>query len=488
MLFSREAIENKKNYLDCILIKPELIELVLADNFGSETTFTHMKRIWEPGGGSTLFRVVQRDSSYLLKVKHRSVYVESRLESENDFSQVPSLLNEYNFLRELASDNVPKVIFYDERDKFCFLALEWLETFPSAMQKLTSVEIVNAWEMIEEFVKSLYARGIVHTDIHEGNICFRGTLPVLSDFEEARYLVQEVPFTESLDYIGKNRYGSTGDFPAGADDVKGNTSLDRLRVVFKTHIRNKLPELISECNFDHTCSFNADELQESDERIYQSLNFRDVKVEGQRPVFDRRSLIVNYLLRRLSSKSDTLVTYLDIGCNVGTFCFSASPLVSGSIGIDAHARYIDLANVLSFLYDYINVKFYCLECGNNSLETVTKNADLVTVLSVYHHVSNKQKLLHDIRSLRPNCLLMEMATQERYYPERLNLESEIEFIRNETGFSNIHLIGKSSDYSRPLVLFSHEELGRKDRWIFKILNSKLARVLNPCFELLRWKC
>lgn len=481
MLFSREALENKKNFLDSILMKPELIASVLVNNIGCESTFTHMKRIWEPGGGSTLFRIVQGDSSYLLKVKHRSVYVESRLESETDYSKVPSLLNEYNFLRELASDGVPEVIFYEERDEFCFLALEWLDTFPCAIKKLTPVEIVKAWESLEEFVKSLYIRGVVHTDIHEGNICFRGTLPVLSDFEEARHLVQEVPFSESLDYKGKNRYGSTGDFPAEAADVKGNTSLDRLRVVLKAHIRNRLPELISECNFDHTCSFNADELQEPDERIYQSLNFRDVRVEGQRPVFDRRSLIVNFLLKRLSSKSDTPATYLDIGCNVGTFCFSASPLVSASIGIDAHARYIDLANVLAFLYDCSNAKFYCLECGNTSLEEVTRHADLVTILSVYHHVSNKQKLLHDIRSLRPNCLLMEMATQERYYPERLNVESEIEYIRNETGFSNIHLIGKSSDYARPLVLFSNEELELKDRWILKMLNSSLARVLKPCF-------
>jgi tRNA A-37 threonylcarbamoyl transferase component Bud32 len=213
MLFDPESLQNKMHFLDAVTFMPGLADNVVARHLLRPFQVVRLPRVWEPGGGATLFRIDSTQGAFLLKVKHRTVWVESRLECEPDYIRKPSLENEYEFLRIMAGAWAPQVLFFDEQDAFQFLAVEWLESFDLAISKMAAPALLDVWEGIVDAVQKLYERGIVHTDIHEHNICFRNGRPVLCDFEEARYLRQEVPFEESLDFAGFNKYGNVGEFP-----------------------------------------------------------------------------------------------------------------------------------------------------------------------------------------------------------------------------------------------------------------------------------
>jgi hypothetical protein len=480
MLFFKEALDNKMNHLDGILSRPELLVEVVKDHLGPMWEFSRINRFWEPGGGSTLFRLSDGTKNCLLKVKHHSVFVESRLESESDFMRVPSLRNEHDFLQKLLSDLTPLVVFYDERDEYCFLALEWLETFSIAVERLAADELMMAWDRLESFVRSLYQQGIVHTDIHEGNICFSGNSPVLCDFEETRYLLQDVAFEDSLDYQGKNRFGNVGDFPASTGKgIGGLTCLDRLRKVFRKEILAKLPAFLESCNFDGGCPFNLDELQEEDRRVYQSIAVGDIRVSGQRPEYDTRKEVLRYFLRRLSRRFGP-VSHLDIGSNMGMFCFCAAelPFVQLSTGLEAFSTYVVAADLLKFLIDTRKVRFRKFVCGKNALDDIDGRVDFCTMLSVYHHIADKDRFLDDLVRKRPHAVLAELATQERYYPERGDVWREIQYIKERLRVPFAHHIMFSRDYHRPMVLFSHDSLSLYDRIMLRLLNGAPAALVR----------
>ncbi|MDT8303003.1 MAG: hypothetical protein RQ760_16100 [Sedimentisphaerales bacterium] len=479
MRFSAEAIENKKIQLDAIDKYPELVKDVVAGHIDEDFTLQRLRRYWEPGGGATLYCIVTKVSRYFLKVKHASVFVESMLESETDYIRLPSLQNEANFLSILQSDDVPDLLFYEERNGFSFLAMEMLTPFAEGVDTLLVSELLAAWTDLESFVRSLYDRGIVHTDLHEGNLCFRKSRIVVCDFEEARCLAQHLPFTESLDYCGQNRYGEVGSFPSETNKgIPGLTSLLRLKEVFKSRIRTALLRYLVECKFDHTCSFNADVLQHEDSRIYQSVDCDGILITGQRPLLDGRKHILQYLLAKHWIESKEALHHIDLGSNLGTFCFVAAtvPYVSASIGLEAFDRYIVAANALRFLYDAEKASFVRFVCGESKLKDLGMGGEIIcTMLSVYHHVENREFFLSDLLSNRPVMLLAEFATQERYYPERGSLVAEIEYIRDYLGYKAANTVSVSSDYKRPLVLFSDGTLKKIDNIYFRMAGKKFFK-------------
>ncbi|WP_418791075.1 protein kinase domain-containing protein [Phosphitispora sp. TUW77] len=479
MIFDQEAINNKIKYLDKILQNTELVNEVVNKHLSKPYEIYKLDRVWEPGGGSTLFKIATAYKEYLLKVKHKSVWVESRLEKEKEFTRKSSLLNEYEFINYISTEWVPEILFYEEANDFCFLALEYLQTFNKLINKISVVELLDVWREIYDNVYYLYLQGIVHTDIHEHNICFRNKKPILIDFEEAKFIAQKMDFKDSLDYIGQNQIGNVGEFPSGFG-IEGFTCLSRLKNVFKLLVTNSLPQLIEECNFDHSCPFNKDELQHPDQRIYQSINLPGIYVEGQRPIRDSRKLIVRYLICLLG-RHISPINYLDIGCNLGMFCFQAavSPIVRRSIGVEAHSKYVDLANILMFLNDIPNTDILQFICGEDRLDELDSKIDFITMLSVYHHISQKEKLLKEIKILNVQYLLGEFATQDRYYPERGSLNDEINFIQNKTGFKFCYLITKSKDYNRPIYLFSNSYVSVIKRLFIKILSSRFYFLGTP---------
>lgn len=498
MLFDPESLKNKTQYLDAILGKTEIVNDIVSNYIAGSFQLTHIPRIWEPGGGATLFRIDSEDSCFLLKVKHASVWVESRLECDPNYLRIPSLGNENNFLQKLGSYNwVPKVLFYHEEHEYQFLAVEWLSTFNQATIDMSVEQLISAWESLSGAVNSLFALEIVHTDIHEHNICFRNGQVVLCDLEEARYLKQAVPFEESLDVCGSNRYGNVGQTPQNEGMIKGYSCLNRLKQLFKSMIKKKLPDFLTESNFDSSCPFNLDELQEPDSRIYQSIDTPDYQLAGQRPQKDERMALFSYLLGKLGQKNGA-ITHLDLGSNMGSFCFQASRLtfVAKSIGLEAYNKYVTASSALRFLYDYPKTYFYEFICGKDTFASlfaspkfltdhnVPPKIDLVTMLSVYHHIQAKDAVLADLKSLSPRCLLVEFATQERYYMERGDLQTEIEHMRRILDYKHSHQLALSSDYRRPLILFTDDSLSILDSVFVRVLFSKYRPIAEGFLALI----
>lgn len=462
MLFDSEVIHNKLHYLDTILTNTNLLERVVSKHLTGEVIIKHLPRVWEPGGGSTLFCLESQAGKYLLKVKSSAVWVESLLESELNSLHKPSLSNEHEFLLYLNRVGVPwvpRLFFFEEADGLHFLATEWLGSFSESAINMSATNLLNSWEDLQNAVLFLFENGIAHTDIHEHNVCFRNDQIVIIDFEEARFIRQELPFKESLDVAGINHYGNVGEFPLINGGVAGFTCLNRLKQVFQSIVKENLPRLLSACNFDQNCPYNLDALQEPDSRIYQSIQIDDLKIAGQRPVFDSRLQLLTFLFNRIGSKNKP-IKHLDVGSNMGVFCFTLSniPCVIQSIGVEASHDYVEAANSLAFAYNFKKTEFHKIHCGEESLLKVASGTNVITMFSVYHHIASKDSFLSDLQQLNADYLIAEFATQERYYLERGNLNSEIEYIRSRLGFSSAQQLSVSEDYARPIVVFSRQPL------------------------------
>jgi len=452
--FNKDVIQLKKRYLDSV---PDTLVRKFAEHIleSEQIQLIPVKRPWNPGGGSQLFIAKSETRECFIKAKHQSILVESVLESEQEFIQISSLENERNFLSKLShSHHIPKLLGFEKYDDYIFLATELLSPF-STIDKLSPIQIVKSFEQLYSFVRELYNMNIIHTDIHEKNICFREDLtPVIIDFEEARYKEQNVPFECSLDVAGQCNGDDVGNFPIQNDnDISGFTCMNRLKKVFKKVLKEKLPEYIAKCNFDNSSSFNLDTEQQPDERIYQSINLPEIMIKGQRPVDDERYKYVNDVLTYAYSILGRYLNIVDLGSNMGMISFfCASKNISSSInGLEGDPRYVEAAKILSFYNDSdkaITFVEYATGTAPYSWKT-----DVLLMLSVYHHISDKDAFLRELAAQNITCVLGEFATQERYYPQRGNVHAEIEHIRNVLNFKYAQQISITSDYKRPMVAF-----------------------------------
>lgn len=458
MRFHQTVLDLKERYLD--RTPPELVRRAATEFLGQPPeSLREVPRQWTPGGGSQNFLIRAGSVQYFLKAKHKSLLVESALESEPGFSQTPSLENEYNFLTTLApSPHVPVVAGFAQHGDWLFLATEALRPF-DALREFSPPQMVDAFAQLSNFVRGLYEKGIVHTDIHEKNVCFRGLTPVLIDFEEARHFPQAVPFEQSLDMVGVCGGDHVGDFPVlekGA--VPGPTCLARLKKVFASALRPGLPAYLAQCNFDCTSGYNLDVEQQPDERIYQSVILHDMTIAGQRPVEDARLVQVRHALEYAHSVLGRPLDVVDLGSNMGMVSFFCGdfPHTRRVTGLEADARYVEAARVLAFYSDRPSgVDFVRYMTGSAPYAWAT---DVLLMLSVYHHVADKDAFLDELSTREITCILGEFATQERYYPQRGSVAAEIEHIRKTLGFRHAEYIALSADYQRPLVAFHNGDV------------------------------
>jgi glycosyltransferase involved in cell wall biosynthesis/predicted Ser/Thr protein kinase len=460
MQFNPTALAAKQRHLDAILADPDrLARVVRALLSDAPAAITPLPRPWEPGGGASLFAVATASTRYFLKVKHLAVTVESKLEAEPAFSSEPSLRNEHQQLQRLAGQPfVPAVHGYAEDGDHAFLLLEWLTPFATATAALGAAELVATYRAIERAARALFERGLVHTDLHEGNVMFRDGAPVLVDFEEARALAQPGPFAESLDAVGRTALGDVGEMPAGDGRRAGLTCLARLRAVFADLVRARLEPLIQSCNFDSSCPFLTTLDHGSDERVYQTIQIPGLTIAGQRPPDDPRIPVIAAVAERLF---DRPYTHLDVGSNIGMFNITMAqrPEVRRSFGVEAYDKYVELSQALGFLAGVDDAVFHCVVGGEDSLaeRLAGESIDLVTIYSVYHHIRNKERFLADLAALAPGYVMLEMASQPECYEGR-TWESEVERIAAGLGMPFGQALGRSGDYARPIVLLSREPI------------------------------
>jgi malonyl-CoA O-methyltransferase len=473
MRFDPEALSNKQAHLDRVLELPWIVDEVLRRNLRTSYEVAHLPRSWEPGGGSTLFRVDAGPEQMLLKIKHETVWVESALEGEPGFPRKPSLSNEVDFLTSLSGEWLPRVRFFDEEAGFQLLALEWLEPFETANERLDAAALLRAWQDLRAAARALFDQGVVHTDLHEHNLCFRGDRIVIVDFEEARRLAQSGPFEASLDACGETSLGNLGAYPESDHYEPRWTCLARLEQVFRDRVSERLPELLARCAYDRDCEFNRDPLQEPDPRVYQSVRVGDVEVAGQRPAEDRRLDWLRILLRGLARDLGP-IHHLDVGANLGAFCIAASreACVDRSVGVEGAAPFVDAARALAFV-EGSDAEFHVKVCGRDALAGEIGDANVVTLLSVHHHIESKDAFLADLARIGPEVLIAEMASQDRFYPERGSLAAEIDEIQRVLGLGHRETIATSGDYGRPLLVLSRAPLSRRLRTECRI------RALDP---------
>lgn len=456
MQFNPVALDAKQRHLDAIHQDPERLARTMRALLPDVPyELTVLARPWEPGGGASLYRVTTAQATYFLKVKHLAVTIESKLECEAEFSPEPSLRNEQRQLERFAgSPFVPIVFGYAEDGDHAFLLLEWLQPFEAVVATLGAAALAETYGAITTAARTLYERGVVHTDIHEKNLMFRGTTPVLVDFEEARDVAQTVPFERSLDAIGRTDAGDVGEMPAAPDRVGGLTCLERLHAVFAALVAPKLETLIASCNFDSSCPFLTTLDHGSDERVYQTIQIPGLTIAGQRPADDPRIPMIAAVGARLF---DRPYTHLDIGANIGMFnvTMARRPEVKRSIGVEAYDKYVELAKVLAFLSKVDNAEFHCAVGGDDSLPERLggRTVDLVTIYSVYHHIRNKERFLADLVALKPAYVMLEMASQPECYEGR-TWESELERIARGLAMPYGQVLGESADYQRPIVVLS----------------------------------
>ncbi|MCC6764889.1 MAG: glycosyltransferase [Deltaproteobacteria bacterium] len=463
MEFNPAALEQKRSHLDAIHADPARLARVLRALLSDAPyELAPLPRPWEPGGGASLFRVTAAAATYFLKVKHLAVTIESKLECEAEFSPEPSLRNEQRLLQRFAgAPFVPVVHGYAEDGDHAFLLLEWLTPFETVAPTLGAAALAEAFRAVTAAVRALYTAGIVHTDLHEKNLMFRGATPVLVDFEEARELAQPVSFERSLDVVGRTDQGDVGAMPAAPGRIGGLTCLDRLHAIFAELVQPKLEALIASCNFDSSCPFLATLDHGRDERVYQTIQVPGLTIAGQRPADDPRVPMIAAVGARLF---DRPYTHLDIGANIGMFniAMARRPEVARSIGVEAHDTYVELARVLAFLSKVENAEFHCAVGGEDSLveRLAGRRVDLVTIYSVYHHIRNKERFLADLAALGPSYVMLEMASQPECYEGR-TWESEVERIARALLMPYGEVLGQSDDYARPIVVLSRLPLPAK---------------------------
>lgn len=471
MLYSGSALKLKRKHAGSITPGTPLLKEVLSEYIKEPYEIFSLEREWSPGSGASLFKISTKSRDIFLKAMNLEITIESKLEKEKCFIDIAAIRNEHDFIKvikeKLNLENVPGIIFYTERNNFGFLATEWLTRFSDLIESLDMDEIMRIYNCIHNFAYCLFKNGIVHTDIQENNILFRNKTPVIADFGETRYLQQDLPFNDSIDYKGTNRYGHLGKMPLTKNSgIKGYTCLSRFKKVFDKYIIKKLYGFAKECIFDNSCPYNKDVLQEEDRRIYQSIQIGELKISGQRPFVDERHLAAKTIIEKFILKYGSLV-YVDIGSNTGSFCFEIAKLkgISRCIGIEAYEKYVKFANALKFILNSPKTVFYNIVCGEENMQNKIPELNVqsdkrkfVSLFSVYHHIENKESCLDWLKELSPAGVMIEFATQERYYRERGSWDKEAEYIKEKLKVKYANKICTSADYKRPIVVFSDESI------------------------------
>lgn len=483
MQFNPQALSEKTKHFDEIKQHRAVLKNVIARNLGDDFEIAENQPIWR-GGGATTYIVRTAQMKVFLKVKNRSVCVESKLEEEPAFIDEPSVEHEAKMLEAArnAGVGVPETVFFDSEGDFQFLATSYIgSALLEYLEKTTVEETLNIWDELIQYVRRLFDAGIIHSDLHEHNMRVDNGHLVLIDFEEARFLRQNCEFEQSLDYRGSNGISSLGTFPfADKQDFSVKTnSLLRMRQVFKKFLAPKTAAYVRECNYDSSNGICAALDHGKSELTYQSIRNDFFSVKGQRGMEDCRPDLLEAVLRILSANRNW--TFVDIGSNNGLFCREISKRFGGqirTIGLEGFHGFNVLAKALAFLEDCRNSSYVDFLCGDDDLQALGIGGDcFMTICSVWHHIQNKEAFLDQLRELNPRFIFFEMPIQKECYDGR-TWEKEIAVIKEKLGFSGECFLANSNDYKRPLILLSR---GAFPELLRRKLEAAARRIFFPTF-------
>lgn len=483
MQFNQITLDAKIQHLDEIKKYPDVLSHVLDRNIKGKFVITEQSRIWT-GGGGTPYVIETEHGKFFLKVKHKDVTVESKLEEEDSFIHEPCIFHEKQMIERACSVGVraPKIFFFDEDSGFQFLATEFIpESLEEALSRASLEEILELWEDLKKNVRILFNSEIVHSDIHELNLRVDNNRIVIIDFEEARELKQDCKFEKSLDYVGKNNKSSLGEFPL-ADRQKYKmrlNSLLRMREVFNKYLIPKVSEYIKECNYDSSNGICITIDHGYSDLTYQSIQNEWISVKGQREQKDNRPKLIWSIMKCLGATDD--YTLIDVGSNNGLFCREISQYSEGTvrgIGLEGFRKFNILARALAMMEGCDNVEYYDFLCGKDDLADLNiTNHCFMSICSVWHHIQDKAIFLNQMKKTDIKYVLLEMPVQEECYEGR-TWEEEVQRIKMSLGFESKVVLGNSHDYHRPLVLLSKSKI---DSELEQKLIDYTKKILNPSF-------
>lgn len=141
-------------------------------------------------------------------------------------------------------------------------------------------------------------------------------------------------------------------------------------------------------------------------------------------------------------------TILDLGCGVGSFCFTLSKKGAKVVGVDIDKEIIEVAQDIS---DYYNqgVVFKCDTIDLNYLRSITEHYDYVLFLSLLHWIcplSNDSMIREYFRELEriTDNIVFEMGGSDYSYEKAENATA---FINKYSNFI-YHKIGQADRYAR----------------------------------------
>jgi len=157
---------------------------------------------------------------------------------------------------------------------------------------------------------------------------------------------------------------------------------------------------------------------------------------------------------------------LDIGCNIGSFCFRFCSQFDGlaALGIDADRDVIAAANAIARLFRIDRVEFSTREFGTDEDRDLPQS-DVVCCLSLLHHIFGLQgreaglNVVKKLRGLTLKTLFFEIGCPEETdspWAKGLKVslpggEQELCDLLEESGFSRPIVAGESSSHLAPVI-------------------------------------
>ena len=483
MQFNAFALKEKMDHLDEIKKHPDVLKDVVSRNIDGDYMLSENQRIWI-GGGATSYTLNTKQGKFFLKIKHKAVTVESKLEEEKGFINESCVEYEKNMLQhaEKTGVNTPEIIFFDTEGDFQFLATSYIpDSLLDVLEKASVEETLNLWDNLVSDVHKLFDAGIVHSDIHEYNLRVRDGRPVLIDFEEARFFSQKCKFEQSLDCCGSNGISSLGEFPFASQQsysVKTN-SLLRMRQIFRKYLIPKTLEYLKKCNYDSSNGICTALDHGVSELTYQSVQNKYFSIKGQRGLKDKRPDLIETVLKNLSANDNW--TFVDIGSNNGLFCREISKKFQGkirTIGLEGFHKFNVLAKALAFIEDCKNIEYKDFLCGEDDMLSLGINNNcFMSICSVWHHIQKKEEFIKQLKELNLKYILFEMPVQKECYDGH-SWEDEIALIKERLHFVDYCYLANSNDYQRPLILLSKDKIGDSLR---KKIQKSSKKIYAPSF-------
>src|SRR3972149_633004 len=233
-------------------------------------------------------------------------------------------------------------------------------------------------------------------------------------------------------------------------------------------------------------------------RLYHSLPSDPINIISHRGIDIRFDLMNKHL--DFSGK-----TVLDIGCNVGKFCFLANKAGAKCIGIDIDADSINVANAYKKSNKLNNINFHNLSFDKQSIDFLIQTYgqfDVILILSVNHWLLYQYgdreyiwNLLNCLTGNKLQTIVYEPSTSSHAcFPEEVKTQNIVEFFQ-KLGCFSYQKIG--STYAQNNKHFRQLWIGSRDLApLYKNLDKNIfsysgspVKIIKKSdkTEIFRWK-